>query len=170
MAKFVSCRCENHTAINQRKSANFRPPASDSSDRTAVVKNQVSTINDNEVNIRLDIKNLVNLVKYFISRVVLKIVPLGMSPIDAIHPRLALRIGFNAEGIVALALRLHLLGIEGLNVENLIFHLLNHLGAIRTVVGFKVDHPHGAGFAPVEILNRLTSRAGMIAPPLLVIE
>ena len=72
-----------------------------------------------------------------------------MLSIDAMHLRLALRIGFKAEGIVALALRLHLLGIEVLNAEHLLFHLLNHFGLIRTVVGQEVDHPHGARFALV---------------------
>ena len=86
------------------------------------------------------------------------------------HQRLTLRIGFKAERYVPVAVRLHLLGIKGLNIENRIFNLLNHLGAIRPVIRQEVDHPHRARFTDIQIRQPLARRPGMIAPPLLEID
>ncbi len=52
---------------------------------------------------------------------------LGVWTIDAVNQRVALVIGFNAEGFVAVAVGLHLLGIKGLNAANRRFHRINHV-------------------------------------------
>ena len=89
-----------------------------------------TNIKDDEVNVRFDIKHLLNLA----SRTIL-VITRRVLPIHAMDLRGALCIGFKTEGFVPISMGLHLLGIKGLNLANLIFHPLNHLGAIRTVVG-----------------------------------
>ena len=74
---------------------------------------------------------------------------IGVTPIHTMHHRLALGVGFDAEGNFPVAVHIHLLGKEGLNLEDLIFHPLNHLSAIRAVVGQEVDHPQRARFTDV---------------------
>ena len=71
------------------------------------------------------------------------------------HHRLALGVGFNAEGDLPVALHTHLLGKEGLNLDDLIFHPLNHLSAIRAVVGQEVDQS-----VPCAVHRRLNSPQG----------
>ena len=105
----------------------------------------------------MDIKRPFNLVEYSTNRVVkvVNIVAIGTSPIDAMHQRLICRIGFKAEGPVAVAMRLHLLSIEGLNLENHSFHFINHFLTKRAVIRQEVDHPHSARFAHVQIRQPL---------------
>ena len=62
-------------------------------------------------------------------------------------------------------MRLHLLGIKGLNLANRRFHRIDHGRAKRTVVRQKVNHPHRVGFANVQT-NRLASGIGSAALPL----
>ena len=66
-------------------------------------------------------------------------------------------------------MRLHLLGIKGLNLLDHRFHFINHFLTIRTAFWQKVDHPHGARFTPVQIRQSLGRRARVIPPPLLVV-
>ena len=175
MSKFMGHCIKGKATRNHRNSATFTNIPGHSSDITAIFDNCVFTIvNDSEVNIcvviKLEYRINLETVKYRSHRVVVKIVLIGMSPIDAMHQRLALGIGFKTEGSVAVAMRLHLLGIKGLNPANNCFHRIDHCGAIRTVVGQNVEHPHRARFAHVQVRQLLGRRAGMIAPPLLIIE
>ena len=93
----------------------------------------------------------------------------GMLCIQAMHHRFALRIGFNAKGSLAVAVCLHLLAIEGLNLLDRRLHRIDHVGTVRPVVGKEVDHPHGARFAHVQIRQPLGRRARLIAPPLFAV-
>ena len=81
----------------------------------------VPAVKDDRINVRIEIKHLPKLV-YHSPTTEIDIVTIGVSPIDAMHQRLTLRIGFNEERSVAVAVRLHLLGIEGLNPANRNFH------------------------------------------------
>ena len=85
--------------------------------------------------------------------------------IHPMHHWFTLGVGFNAEGLPPVAVRLHLIGIESLNVENLIFHPLNHIGAVGAVVGQKVNHPHRTGFADVQVRRR---RSGVVTVGVLI--
>ena len=68
-------------------------------------------------------------------------------------------------------MRLHLLGIKSLNLPNPDFHQINHFLTKRPVVRQKVDHPHGARFAHIEVRQPFGRRAGVIpGPPLVVVE
>ena len=113
MAQLVGTRCYKIIGgfSNQRKSTIFPPPGSPSRP-----KGDPARVKDDEVNICLDIKDFFNLIQYFSSHVVVIfiIVYTGVLPVDAMYPRLALGIGFKVECSVAVAMRLHLLGI-GLN-------------------------------------------------------
>ena len=94
----------------------------------------------------------------------------GIVPIHAVNDRIAL-VGFNLKSLATVPMRLHLLREEGLKFDDPGFHRRNHLGAIRPVIGQKVEEPYGARFAYVEICQRLGGRAeGAFALPLLVIE
>ena len=106
-------------------------------------------INYDDVNIPPEIKSLYKLLVHSTKRIV-TIVAIGVSPIEAMHLRRACGIGFKAEGSIV-AMRLHLLGIEGLNPTSHPLHLIDHFGAIRTVVGQEVDQPHGARWADFQI-------------------
>ena len=98
----------------------------------------------------------------------------GVLPIYAMHLWLTVGVALHAEGFPPIPVRLHLLGIEGLNSANRIFHLLNHVGAVFPVVGQEVNHPHltrfadvqvrcqGSGIATVGVLVRM-----LFAPPII---
>ena len=122
-------------------------------------------INYDDVNITPEIKNLIELFAHIAIRIV-EIVAIGVSPIDAMHHRLACGIGFKAEGSIPIAMHLHLLCIEGLNPANHRFHRMDHFGAVWTVVGQEVDEPHGARYADVQICQPLGRRTRR--PPLLL--
>ena len=62
-----------------------------------------------------------------------------------------------------MSVRSHLIAVKSLNVANLIFHFLNDLGAIRPVIGQKVDHPHSARFTHVQIQRMLACGVEAIA-------
>ena len=74
-----------------------------------------------------------------------------MLSVHTMHYRLALGVSFNAKSYLPVAVHLHLIGIEALDGADLIFHPLNHVGAIRAVIGQEVDHPHGAWFTGAQI-------------------
>ena len=63
-------------------------------------------------------------------------------------------------------MRLHLLGIKCLNLANFVFHFLSHFSAIRTVVGQKVNQPHGPGLADVQVCQPFAGCIGIALPPL----
>ena len=89
--------------------------------------------------------------------------------VHAMYHRLSLRIGFNAEGSVAVAVRLHLLAIESLTQFDYRLHRIDHLRPIRPVVRQKIDQTYRAGFAHVKIRRTLGRRTGVIPPPPLVV-
>lgn len=61
----------------------------------------------------------------------------------------SLLLGSVAEGSVAVARHLHLIGIEGLNMANRNFYRINHVGAKRTIIGHEGKNIQG-GDAPLE--------------------
>ena len=77
--------------------------------------------------------SIANPEKFFIGLVF--IVTQGVCPIHAMHQRLAVGIGFKAEGHLPVTVCFHLIGIKGLNGANGIFYLLNHLCTVGTVTG-----------------------------------
>ena len=87
-----------------------------------------------KVNVLPGIKYLSNLGKHCLEWVV-EVVVVGMLPLQTMNDRLAIGIGFYAEGFVTVAVCLHLLGIKGLNLSNSPFYLLVHLWTKRPVVG-----------------------------------
>ena len=113
----------------------------------------------NKVNVCIKIKGLFKLTNYSSAKGVV-IVTKGVFPIYPMYIGLVLMCSFKVEGFVAIAVGLHLLSIEGLDSANIILHLLNHIGAKWTVIGQKVDHPHGAGFADVQIRTVTCSSRG----------
>ena len=118
MAQFVSDRCKEYSARYQHSTTLLIPPSDSSRTRTTAKTNCIYTVvNDDEVDIEvdilLDIEHLLDLIVHNTRHVT--IAAIGVSPIDAMHQRLALCIGFKTEGFVAIAVRLHLLRIEGLN-------------------------------------------------------
>ena len=176
MPKFMGYCPKVKITRNQRNPATFAHLIIYSSGLITMYINCAGTIvDDDEVIILRELKlkrasAKIDLIKHFSDSVVVVIVPFGMLPIDAMHQRLTLRIGFNAEGCVAVAMRLHLLGIEGLNPAHHRFHFINHPLTIRAVIGQEVDHPHRALLTHVPISQPLASREGMIAPIPLVIK
>ncbi len=103
--------------------------------------------------------------KDFLSTYRIEIVARRVLCIHAMHQRLALCIGFNAEGRVAVTVRLHLLGKEGLSLANIILDPRNGGGAIRPIIWQKVDQTHGARWAHIQSrhASRLGRRARVIA-------
>ena len=159
MAQFVGCyyKVNTNTAKDPRKATLFVP--------LSLSSPILTTVNDYEVNVLFAIKHLAD----FQNPNIPKIVTVWVSPIDAMHQRLTLCIRFNAEGLVSVTMRLHLLGIEGLNSTNRHFHRINHFLTKRAVIRQEVDHPHGARFAHVQ-RQPLARRARVIALPLLEID
>ena len=107
-------------------------------------------INENEVNVVRGVKRLEDLFtdKTYITAFV-KIVIIGVFSIRTMNYQLALVIGFNTKSFVSMSMRLHLLGVKGLNSVNPSFYPLNCFGAKWTVIGQKVDHPHSERFAHI---------------------
>ncbi len=163
VSKFM-CRCsEAKSPMNQRIASIFSLPASSSSRTPRTSNNCIYTIvNDKEVNVRIEIKHLFNLVIHSL-KCVIKIVTIGVLTVHAMNHRLALHIGFKAEGFVPVSVHLHLIAVEGLNPANRNFHRINHFCAKRTVIGQEVDQPHGAGFANIQVKRLLASGIGAIA-------
>ncbi len=155
---------------HQGESTGFAPAASNPRYTQTILPNCILTIvNDNEINVPTEIKCRSNLLKHG-SSCILKIVAFGVLAINMMHQRLVLGIGLDAEGPVAVAVRLHLLAIEGLTLLDHRLHRIHHLGAVRPVVGQEVDHPHRARLSHVQVRQPLAGRPGVIAPPLLVVE
>ena len=147
-------RCPQEFARKHRKTSIFphiQPPASSAC-------NTICSLEDYKANVLIGIARLTSPNLPHSKIHVAKIVALGVSPIHAMHERLACGIGFKAEGSIPVATRLHLLGIEGLNPAHRRFHLVDHFGAIRTVIGQEVDQPHGARWADVQICQPLGRR------------
>ena len=88
--------------------------------------------------------------------------------VHAMHQRLSLALGLNAQGPLALAVRLHLGDKEALDLPNPNRHRVDHLLPKRAIVGQEVDHPHRAvrlrPSPPAASAGR-----GLVAPPLLVV-
>ena len=98
------------------------------------------------------------------------IMTVAVVPIDAVNDGIALIIGFDPESRVSISKRLHLLAKERLKIENPRFHRIDHLGAIRSVVWQKVEEPHGAGLAHVQVRSPLARGTGLIALPMFGID
>ena len=103
------------------------------------------TVKDGDVNI-LD---LVEHSRHLIGNERGVIIGIGVSPVYVMHYRLALVVGFDAEGYLPVTMCFHLFSVEGLNPENLIFHPLNHFSAMCAIIGQQVDQPYRARFADI---------------------
>ena len=76
-------------------------------------------------------------------------------------------VSFQLKRPVSVAMRMHLLGIDDLNLGNHFLHGLDHFFPVRAVVGQEVYHPHRPGFADVEIRQPLARGARVFPfPPL----
>ena len=130
-------------------------------------------VSEDDIDVLLKIKHLLDfpLVESMLdSWGLLEIVALRVLPIDPMHQRLTLGIGFELEGLVAVAVRLHLLGKEGLTQLDRRLYRVDHPDAKWTITRQKENYPHGARFAHVQVRQRLGRGAGVVSPPLLVIE
>ena len=138
VSQFVCHRYKTYTR-NQCVSTIFPSRGSNTSDAPpATLTNSRHMVSKDEVSVCSEIKCLANFAGHSTSCVVM-IVALGVLPIHTMHCWFALGIGFNAEGYLPITVRFHLFSIEGLNIENLFFHLLHHAGAIRSVLGGEVN-------------------------------
>ena len=89
---------------------------------TGRLPNSIRTIvNNDKINILSGIKRLSNLVKQSVKCIV-EIVTIGVLTIHAMDQWIALCIGFKAKGLTTIAVCLHLISIEGLNLANCHFH------------------------------------------------
>ena len=125
------------------------------------------------INVCMKIKHLLNFVlvlQILPARLFVDIVACRMLPINAKHQWFTRSIGFNAEGSVAVAVRLHLLIQKVLSLAYLILYLWNYIGAKGTTFWQEVDYSHCAGFANIQTCQPLGGRGGVIAPILLVIK
>ena len=126
-----------------------------------------AVVDEDDVNVLLEVEPLTDLLEDDVGHV--EVVIVGVLPIDAMHLRPALRIGFKTEGCVSVAVRFHLLGIEGLDLANSDFHRIDHFLTKRAVIRQEVDKAHRARFPDVQIRQRFGRRAGVIALPVLVV-
>ena len=105
-------------------------------------------VQDNPVNVLSNVEQLFYLLDNLL--VAGKVVIVSAFPIHAMNNRHSLVVGFKPEGVVSISMRLHLLGIEGLNLLDFLFHFLNYFGAKLAVVRQEVEETHSAGFADVQ--------------------
>ena len=168
MSQLMGHREETEVIRHHQGAAVLRPPPPDASRRLPVTLTKGIGTEDDEVDVRIEIEGLLELGNHRVPEGVV-VVAEGMLSVDAMHQRLALGIGFDAEGPVAVAVGLHLLAVEGLTLPDHRLHRIDHVGAVRPVVGQEVDHSHGARFACVQIRKPLGRGARMIAPRALVV-
>ncbi len=147
MSKFMCHRILFETGGNKRDSTNF-PSAASSARRTI---NAVDTYVRNEyIHIFIEIIRA----PYFIedtTKGIVKIVDVRVPPVNTVNYRFPSSIGFQVESTVPVAEFLHLLGKEGLNLDDGRLHPIDDLGAVRTIVGQEVDEPNRAGLPNVQI-------------------
>ena len=147
----------------QRISTIFSSPDPDTFHTITTATNCIYTIvNGYKVNVLRDIKSRFKLIKHPTICIV-KIVTIGVQTIHAMNQRFTSGIGFKAKGFVPVSMRLHLLGIKGLNLANGHFHRIHHFLTKRTVTRQKVDHPHSTRFANIQIKRVLCSSIDTIA-------
>ena len=151
MTKFMCRYVKAKSAMNQPESAIFSSITSFSSHTLTTTTNCIYTIvNDDEVNVLITIKCLFKLFKHS-SRCIVKIVTIRVLTIHAMNYRFTLCIGFKAKGSIPVSMRLHLLGIKGLNLANRYFHRINHFLTKRAVIRQEVDHSHSTRFTNIQI-------------------
>ncbi|MDE2997517.1 MAG: hypothetical protein OXU79_00390 [Gemmatimonadota bacterium] len=169
MPQFMGDRKQSHTAGDQYIAVFFRTGRCESSSESAACERDFidTKISDDQVNVGSKIIFLFNFRDWPTPG---RIVAVRVLTNDVMHLRLALCIGLNAKGLVAVAMRFHLLAIEGLNPANHYLHRIHHLLAKRTVFRQEVDHPYGARFAHVQVRRPFGRRVRMIAPQLFVVE
>ena len=160
------CRCVKAKAPrNQHNSTTFSSSASYTGHTDIIISNSIYPIvNGYKVNVCTQIKYRPEFVKYSDIRIA-KIVTIGVLTIHAMHHWVAPSIGLKAEGPVAITVRLHLIGIKGLNLTHGHFHRIHHFLTKRTVIGQKVDHPNCAGFTNIQIKGLLCGSIETIACP-----
>ena len=129
-------RVPRKPARKQHKTTTFSPPSptTTSSPTTTITDCIYTIVNDDEVYVRIEIEHLFNLGIHSIKCTV-QIVTIRMLSKHVMHHRFILGIGFNTEGYLPISVHNHLPGVEGLNVKDFIFHPLNDISAIRTVIG-----------------------------------
>ena len=145
--------------MDHRIAAILSPPASDSRRTTR------ACVPDDEIDVRIEIVRLPKLIPHTIDAI--GVVAAGVLSIDAMHQRLSPSVGFIGEGPVAVAMPLHLLQKEGLDLANPDLHRIDQVGTVRAVVRQEVDHPNGADLANVEVGQALGSGIGVIPTRLL---
>ena len=169
MAQLVGNHSEVDAARYQRTATLLVAPAGSSRKPAAANPDCINAVvDDDEVNVLLEVEDLVDLLVHNARHI--EVVAVRVLPIHAMDQRLTLGIGFNTECPAASSVGLHLLRKESLHLPDPDSHRIDHLLTKRTVVGQEVDHPHGARLAHVQSRQRLGRRAGVIPPPLLVIE
>ena len=138
---------------------------------SAITATNVSSfiIYNNEVNVRREIKHLLNFTKHSSKRIV-TIVTIGVLTIHAMDHWTALNIGFKAKGLATIAMCLHLIGKKRLNLAHCHLHRINHCLLKRAVIRQEIDHPHRARFANVQIKCLLCGSRQTIACPHVVVE
>ncbi|MCY3737054.1 MAG: hypothetical protein OXG13_11665 [Gemmatimonadaceae bacterium] len=170
MSQLMCDREEAESVRHHQVTAIFRPPPPDPSGTLTISLTKGIGAKDDEVDVRIQIEGLLEFLHHGPTQRVV-VVAEGMVTIDAMHQRLSLGIGFDAEGPVAVAVRLHLLAIECLALLDHRLHRIDHLGAVRPVVRQEVDHSDRTRFAHVQIRQRSGRRPGVIRdPPVVVVE
>ena len=132
-----------------------------------------AVVDDDEQNAASGIKGRLQISEYVADAdhaVRAQIAGIGVRPVHAMHYRVALVVGFILEGFGAVAARLHLVAVKGLNAGNPCFYGVDHVGVERAVVGNEVDQLHVARLVGVRGEQLGGRTAGVIALQLLGVE
>ena len=164
MPKFMRQRILIKMGGHKRDSPNF--PSSASSARRAI--DTVDTNVGNEyINIFFEIINARCFIEYTTEGIVI-IVNIRLPSVNAVHYWFTSGVGLQLESTVPVAEILHLLGKEGLNLDDGRLHPIDDFGAIRAIIGQEVDEPNRARLPNVQlrgICGTQSSSIDLLADP-----